>query len=152
MLNRFELFSFTISSIYGYIQKIEREEMEKYGLKGAYAQYLVAMNRFEEGITATNLCEFCDKDKAAVSRVISEMEKKNLVERVCTNDNAYRALIKLTEEGKRAAKYVAEKAKVAVEMAGKGLTDENRKIFYETLELIASNVQILCKEGLPENE
>ena len=152
MLSRFELFSFTISSIYGYIQKIEREEMEKYGLKGACAQYLLAMNRYEEGVTAAKLSEICDKDKAAVSRVITDMEKKGLVKRVCPNDNAYRALLKLTPEGKKAVEFVGEKAKVAVEYAGGGLSEENRKIFYESLQLIAANIQTLYKEGIPEHE
>ena len=34
MISRFELFVSSVSSIYRYIQKIERVEMEKYGLKG----------------------------------------------------------------------------------------------------------------------
>ena len=72
MISRFEQFSSVISSIYGAIQKIEREEMAKYGLKGAYAQYLVAVKRFPEGVTSTELCELCDKDKAAVSRIVAE--------------------------------------------------------------------------------
>ena len=40
MISRFERFSFAISGIYRSIQKIERDEMERYGLKGGYAQYL----------------------------------------------------------------------------------------------------------------
>ena len=38
MYARFEQFSSTISSIYRDIQKIERDDMVKYGVKGAYAQ------------------------------------------------------------------------------------------------------------------
>lgn len=150
MLSRFERFSFTISSIYGYIQKIEREEMEKYGLKGAYAQYLVAMQRFPQGITAARLGEVCDKDKAAVSRVVTEMEDRELIERECTNENAYRATLRLTKKGQEAAAYVCEKAKVAVGIAGAGLTEESREHFYKALELIASNLQSICREGIPE--
>ena len=50
MISRFEQFSFTISNIYRSIQKIEREEMDRYGLKGVYAQYLVALKRFPQGL------------------------------------------------------------------------------------------------------
>ena len=74
MIDRFELFVAAISGIYRDIQKIERDEMVKYGLKGPYAQYLVAMKRCPQGITASALCEVCDKDKAAVSRMLGEME------------------------------------------------------------------------------
>ena len=148
MLERFEMFTSAISSIYRYVQKIEREEMEKYGLKGAYAQYLIAMDHYPEGITAAKLCEVCDIDKAAVSRVLSEMEKKNLIER--SGDAGYRAQVRLTSEGKAAALFVAQRATLAVELAGKGLTEEDRKIFYGALELIAANVQALSKDGIPE--
>ena len=70
MLQRFEAFTAAISGIYRDIQKIERDEMEKYGLKGAYAQYLLALSHCPEGLSAAELCEVCDKDKAAVSRVL----------------------------------------------------------------------------------
>ena len=73
MLRRFEEFCSIISAIQHNIQKIERDEMEKYGLKGPYAQYLVTMSRCPEGITAAQLSEMCDKDKAAVSRALAEL-------------------------------------------------------------------------------
>ena len=57
MITRFEHFSSSISCIYRYIQRIERTEMEKYGLKGPHAQCLLAMRRYPEGITAARLCE-----------------------------------------------------------------------------------------------
>ena len=75
MVDRYERLSGLISGIYRQIQKLEREEMEKYGFKGAFAQYLLAMNHHPEGLTAAQLCDACDKDKAAVSRVLAEMEE-----------------------------------------------------------------------------
>ena len=86
MLNRFEQFSYVVSGINRYIQKIERDEMEKFGYKGSYAQYLVVLERFDEGVTMSKLCELCDRDKAAVSRVITEMEGKGLVEKKKVDD------------------------------------------------------------------
>ena len=147
---RFEQFSNFISGIYRSIQKLEREEMIKYGLKGAYAQYLVAMSRFKNGVTAAELCEICEKDKAAVSRIIVNMEQKGLVTRKAQNNNLYRALLTLTDEGKKAAQYVAERAKIAVEKAGAGLNEPDRITFYNALGLISSNLQAICKDGIPE--
>ena len=51
-MNRFEQFSYVISGINRHIQKIERDEMERYGNRGAYAQYLVAMIQYPDGVTA----------------------------------------------------------------------------------------------------
>ena len=150
MISRFEQFSSIISSIYGSIQKIEREEMAKYGRKGAYAQYLLAMNRFPHGITSSELCEICDKDKAAVSRILAEMEEKGLIIREGIKDTLYRAKIFLTEEGKKAAKHVLERGNIAVEIVGAGLTEEDRSAFYKAMGHISDSIQVLTKGGLPE--
>ena len=147
MLSRFEAFTGYISAINRYIQKIERDEMEKYGLKGSYAQYLVAMDNHADGLSAAELCDICDRDKAAVSRIISEMESRGLVIR---SDSLYRAKLRLSEEGRKAAAFVRDRAKTAVEMAGKGLNDNDRQSFYAALGLISNNLQRICREGLKE--
>ena len=150
MIDRFEQFVSYISAIYRDIQKIEREEMEKLGLKGAYAQYLVAMHRYPEGITAADLCEVCDKDKAAVSRAVTEMEKHGLLSRLCGYENQYRALLRLTEKGRHAAEYVCRKAVSAVQIAATEIDDDTRAVMYRSLRSVASRVQSICKEGLPD--
>ena len=149
MISRFERFSFAISGIYRSIQKIERDEMERYGLKGGYAQYLVAMARHPQGLTSTQLCEICDLDKAAVSRSIGEMEERGLRERLAVN-NAYRAKLRLTEKGLAAADYVSRRAQQAVAVAGSGLSEEERGVLYRALESIAAHLQVISKEGIPE--
>lgn len=152
MLNRFEQFTSAISALYRDVQKIERDEMEKRGLRGAFAQYLLAISRYPEGITAAALCEVCDKDKAAVSRIIGEMEAKGLLEKENDGISQYRAKLRLTPEGKAAAAFVRERASVAVELAGSGLSDEDRKVFYSALERISLNLQQICTDGIPEKE
>ena len=148
MISRFEHFAAAISGIHRDIQKIERVEMERYGLKGAHAQCLLAMRRYPQGITAARLCEVCDKDKAAVSRMMVELEEKGMVCRGNSDGNRYRALLKLTDLGEEAADHVQQRAKLAVEEAGAGLTDAQRTTMYAALELIAGNLQAICTEGL----
>ena len=147
LISRFEQFTSSISTIYRYIQKIERDEMEKYGLKGAFAQYLMVMSRFPDGITAAQLCEICDKDKAAVSRIVAELEAKRLAVREGAN---YRALIRLTGAGRDAARFVQARAHIAVTLAGRGITDEERRVYCAALDQIATNLQTISKEGIPE--
>ena len=148
MLSRFEQFTNAICAIYRDIQKIQRDEMEKYGLRGAFAQYLLVMERHPEGITATRLCEICDKDKAAISRVLTDMENKGLVAKDASGGSLYKALHRLTESGSSAASYVREKATAAVEIASSGLAAADRKVMYDALELIASNIQTICRNGI----
>lgn len=145
MLNRFSQFSYMISSIHRNIQKIEHDEMVKLGYKGAYAKYLVAMFQQPQGITNSNLCELCDKNKAAVSRIISEMEEKGLVIR----NHSYNALIKLTNKGENLAKYVCAKAELAVKEVSKDLPNDQRSILYLTLNHLSGAINKISENGLP---
>lgn len=148
MIRKYELFSASISSMYHDIQKIERTEMANFGLKGPHAQCLLAMDRYPEGITSARLCEICEKDKAAISRTLTELEQRGMIIRDQRNGTRYRALLMLTEQGKNAAAVVSEKARQAVEQAGAGLTDDQREVFYRVLAVIAGNLHTLCKEGI----
>ncbi|MBE6879161.1 MAG: MarR family transcriptional regulator [Ruminococcaceae bacterium] len=150
MLDRYEQFSFIVSVINRQIQKLERDEMVKHGYKGAFAQYLMIMRHHPEGVTAAQLCELCDKDKAAVSRVTNEMLEKKLVVRSNLNDTLYRAKLTLTEEGRRIADFISQRAMAAVEAVGNELTDEERKQFYSILDFIALRLQSISKDGIPQ--
>ncbi|MBQ6877277.1 MAG: MarR family transcriptional regulator [Oscillospiraceae bacterium] len=152
MISRFEQFSYVISGINRQIQKIERAEMIKRGFKGAFAQYLATLHRYEEGLTASELCEICDKDKAAVSRIIAEMEEKELVERPKKSVRGYRSKITLTEKGKETADFVAEKAKLAVSaVSGEVMTEQQREELYLILDTLYKNLQKVGKEGIPQD-
>lgn len=152
MIQRFELFCTSAFSISRSIQKIQRMEMEKFGLKGPHAQCLLTMSRFPEGMTAAQLCVHCDKDKAAISRTVSELEEAGMLTRACNDGKRYRSMLTLTDAGRAAASRVAQRAKTAVEQAGSGMTDEQRAVFYNTLSLIAGNLQHICDEGLEDTD
>lgn len=152
MISKYELFSSSVSCLYHDIQKIERVEMTKFGLKGPHAQCLLAMSRYPEGVTAAQLCEICEKDKAAISRTVAELEKFGMILRVERNGTRYRAKLTLTQQGKTAAQAVNERAQLAVERAGEGFDDAQREVFYRVLALIAENLHTICKDGLKENK
>ncbi len=149
MIDRFERFSFAISELSRYWHKITADEMEAYGLKGPYVVYFTTLYRYPEGLTAVKLGELCCRDKADVSRALSVLEKKGLVRKDKTKKSQYRAPIVLTEEGMVLAEDMIKKARRAVELGGKGLSDEHREIFYRSLEVITGNLQTLSENGLP---
>lgn len=150
MRSRYEQFAGSVLCLYRYIQKIQRSEMAKYGLKGSHAQCLLVMNRYPEGITAAQLSQISDKDKAAISRTLTELAREGLVERKCTS-GAYRAPLFLTEKGLEAAMRVDQIARKAVEQAGEGLTEARRADFYTTLDLLATNLHRISQDGLEED-
>lgn len=150
MLKRFERFSLAISEISRCWHKLAAEELAKYDLNSPHAVYLNTLYQHQEGITAAKLSELCCKDKADVSRMVSILEKKGLVQKESVGGNLYRAKLLLTDEGLKAAEHVQDRAALAVELAGSGMTDTDREIFYRCLEQITVNLQTLSKEGLPQ--
>lgn len=146
MIHRFERFSYAISEISRCWHRIAGEEMGQYGLNGSSSVYFTTLYRYPQGITAAQLGELCSRDKADVSRTMSLWEKKGIVVR---QGRSYRARLTLTPEGMAVAEHINAKASAAVELASRGLPEEKRAIFYEALELITANLQMLSKDGLP---
>ena len=150
MISKYEIISNSVACISRDIQRLERAEMAKYNLKAPHAQFLLVLSPYPEGLIATQLCELCEKDKAAISRTVAELEESGLVRRLERNGNRYRAALVLTQAGQEAAIAVSRKAKQAVELAGEGLTDADREIFYRVLAQIAENLHTICKDGLKD--
>ena len=148
MISKYEHFSLAVSCIYHNIQKIERTEMEKFGLKGPHAQTLLALNRHPEGITAVKLCELCEKDKAAISRAITELTEAKMVTRFDPEGKRYRSCLTLTEKGKNVAEHVNRLVYAAVMKASAGYSPEDRQIFVNVLSMIAGNLQVISRDGL----
>ncbi|MBQ4600937.1 MAG: MarR family transcriptional regulator [Oscillospiraceae bacterium] len=150
MQSRFEHISYLVSAIDRCIGQLEREEMEKQGYKGAYAQYLAALSRYPHGLTPSELSVLCDRDKAAVSRCVGQMEKQGLLTRNAEQEQVYKAKLVLTPAGKQAAEFVCRRAQTAVEAVGDKLTQQQRQTMYEALEYIASGLEKLTREGIPQ--
>lgn len=149
MSSRFTRFSLAISKIDRCWHKLAAEEMLKHELNSPHAVYLTVLHDYGEGITAAKLGELCGKNKADVSRMVAILEKKGLIRKETIGSSLYRAKLLLTEKGRRAAEHVQRRADLAVELAGSGMTDGEREVFYRCLERITANLQTLSKEGLP---
>lgn len=139
MLNRFGAFVTGITACYKYLQRIKSMEMTEFGLKGTHAMCLFYLHHNPQGLTAVQLCQLCDEDKAAISRTLSELESKGYLQ--TRAEKKYRAEILLTREGKA----LAEKMDVQIEnwvcIGGEGLTERQRSNFYCALAHIASNLK-----------
>lgn len=148
MVDRYIKFSLAIAVINKYIQKIERNAMRKYGLKGSHAQCIVALLSKPDGIIAADLCKYTDKDKAAISRTVSELESHGYIKKVCESENMYRARLMLTDLGKKIGSEITELVNKAVTQADIGLSEKDREVFYETLALFTNNLYNITKKGL----
>lgn len=144
MEERFKLFTVFMTKIRRSIQRIKTEEMAEYNLKSPHVSCLYYLYK-HGSMTATELCEICDEDKAAISRSIVQLENEGYVRYTDGQKKRYRANIELTEKGRNIAEGVAGKVDMILEVAGAGLSDEDRMIMYRSLSIISNNLEALCK-------
>jgi len=145
MKERYDIFTSLITNINRTIQKIKSVEMEKLGLKGKQVQIIFHLYNKIDGLSITKLSMFCDEDKAAVSRVVKELEGQGYVFVENGGKQKYRNPIKLTESGKEIGKYVVEQIEQLLEMAGEGIQENDRKILYDNLSKINLNLQAILR-------
>ena len=142
-MDRFERFTLSVFSITRYWNRIAAEAMGRYGLKGANALYLLTLGDAKGEITAAQLAEICQRDKADVSRAIASFQEKGIIEPY--GKNRYRAPIVLTPEGRELTMEIRKKARSALLAAGEGLSDEMRGNMYQALDIIAENMRAICE-------
>lgn len=147
MENRFETFTSLIMSINRYVQKIKDNEMKEFGLKGNQVLCLYYLNNANDGLQFGQLCSLCNEDKAAVSRTIKDLQKKELIALVNNEDKKYKNAIKLTAAGKKISAKIALKVNAFLDIGGAGINDDERTLLYSVLNKIANNLKSSCEKG-----
>jgi len=141
MEERFETFTVQIAKISRNIRRIKTDEMLEFDLKSPHVSCLYYLYKKNGTLTSKELCDVCDEDKAAISRSIDHLEKNDYI--ICNSktEKRYNSPLALTDKGKKVGKLIAEKISRIVDFASAGLSEEKRKIFYESLFLISNNLQ-----------
>jgi DNA-binding MarR family transcriptional regulator len=137
MEERFETFSALIAKISRNIRKIKNREVASYKLRSSHASCLYYLYTIG-ALTATELCEHCEEDKATISRSLDHLEKNAFV--ICESKAAkrYKAPFRLTEKGKEAAKRIADRVDLVLKEIDAGQTPEERLILYHSLSRISN--------------
>lgn len=141
MEERFETFTALVTGISRAIRKIKNEEMVEFHLKGPHVSCLYYLYK-DGALTARELSELCEEDKANMSRTVEHLEKSGYIAKrtACR----YRAPLVLTEEGMRVGKHIAERVDRVLCAAGEGVDDDARKILYDSLATIHENLKRVC--------
>ena len=145
MEDRFKLFTVLIHRISRNISKIKSDEMSKLNLKSVHVSCLYYLYQ-KNGITAKELCDICDEDKAAISRSIEDLEKQKLILCYSKTEKRYKSPLVLTEEGTKIAKIVEEKIDGFIQFISKDITEEHREILYDSLHKIDHNLKKIVEE------
>jgi len=143
MEERFQAFTVLIGSINRSIHRIKTGEMSEFQLRSSHVSCLYYL--FKSGsLTAKEICTLCEEDKANISRAVRFLEEKGYV--ICRSDAAkrYQSPLELTESGREIGERIAEKVDRILEVASKGLSEEERDIMYKGLSLVNRNLIELC--------
>lgn len=144
MNNRFETFTVLINRISRNIRRIKNQEMAEYGLRSAHISCLFYLCA-EEGLTATDLCERCEEDKATISRALEYLETKGYLTRPPQSTKRYKSPLVLTEKGLEVGRRISAKVDRVLEEISVGLTEEERQAFYRSLSIISDSLDAVAR-------
>ena len=144
MEERFELFTALITKISRSIKKIKNQEVEEYGLRSPHVSCLYYLY-ITDGLTATELCERCEEDKATVSRSLDYLETNGYI--LCESKSAkrYKSPLYLTEQGRMVAAKVAAKIGRVLDDVSAAMIEEERVAFYRSLAMISDSLEACIK-------
>ena len=113
--------------------------MSEYRLKSPHVSCLYYLYK-EETLTAKELSDICDEDKASLSRSIDQLEKSGYLS--CDSDarKRYKAPLELTDAGREIAKIIVEKVDEILDFVGNCLDDSERISLYTSLEQISKRL------------
>lgn len=143
MKNRFETFAMLINRISRNIRKIKNREMAEYSLRSSHVSCLYYLF-ISEGLTATELCERCEEDKATVSRSLDYLETNGYLTCASKKAKRYKSPLVLTEKGALVGKKIADKINGILEEISGGLTNEERAEFYRSLSIISDSLDAVA--------
>lgn len=144
--NNFELFSTGVSYLIKSIQQLKSRKMAEYGLKGTTALCLCQILESETGLTAGELSDQGEIDKAQVSRCMAELMEKGFVFRDNRDGKLYRQKYCLTEKGQGVARDIVESTSAIQAYIRKGVSDEDMKNFYRVLDVLCDNFSNLLEK------
>lgn len=144
---RFETFTVLINRISRNIRKIKNQGMAEYQLRSVHISCLYYLY-WANGLTATELCERCEEDKATISRALDYLETNDYLTRESQNLKRYKSPLVLTEKGIEAGKKITDKIDHVLDEISIGLTEEERLAFYRSLSIISDGLEAVSKSGV----
>ena len=145
MDSRFEAFTVLIAKASRCIYKIKTGKMAQYNLKSSHVSCLYYLYK-ADSLTAKELCDLCGEDKANISRAVKYLESEGYISCPSTAQKRYQSALVLTQKGKSVGKDITEEIDKILRESGKGISEENRKIFYQSLALICENLEQICTQ------
>lgn len=140
MNERFETFTVLINRISRNIRKIKNQKMAEYNLRSSHISCLYFLYS-TNNLTATDLTERCEEDKATISRALDYLETNGYLTCKSKCTKRYKSPISLTPKGEAVGKEIADKIDCVLKDVSDCLTQTERIAFYRSLSTISENLE-----------
>lgn len=147
MEQRFETFTVLINRISRNIRKIKNQEMSAYQLRSAHVSCLYYLYS-SESLTATDLCERCEEDKATISRSLEYLELNGYLTCASKSTKRYKSPLVLTGKGMAVGKKIADKVNLVLDEISTALSEDERIALYRSLSIISDRLDGLAQKTL----
>ena len=151
MEDRYGKFMMLINNINRCIKRIENDQMHKYNLRSYHISCLYNLYK-HKGITATDLVEMTQQDKASISRSIDFLQDNEYIYCQSKTLKKYESPILLTQKGQLVAKEIADKIDMVLKQLDQLLTDSQREEFYQNLQNIYQALKNVQERKSVEDE
>ncbi len=146
MEERFETFTVLINRISRSIRKLKNQEMAAYQLRAAHVSCLYYLYS-SDGLTATELCERCEEDKATISRALDYLEGRGYLFCEAKTQKRYKSRLHLTAQGQAVGKQIVDRVDGVLEEIKNQLTEEERTAFYHSLSRISAGLEEIASDA-----
>jgi DNA-binding MarR family transcriptional regulator len=136
MEDRFGNFNLLINRISRNIYRIKNKEIAALNLKSSHVSCLYHLYK-TDGLTATDLCQKCEEDKAAISRSLDFLEKKEYVICESAQPKRYKSPFYLTEKGKKVGRGLIKRINQILDEIDNDISKQERTLFYQNLSIIS---------------
>lgn len=131
-------------------QSFVRERLREYDLVPVEA-FALRMIASLDGCNQDTLCARMEIDKGRVAKLLAGLESAGQIKRTVNENNKREKLVRLTEHGQEALRYVNETLDEWNRMCLKGFSEEECEQYFSFIYRIAENVAQNRKEGWPRS-
>lgn len=122
------------------VTKLKSRYMASFGLGSTHTMCIRKLYASENGLTRTQISEFCELDKAQVSRIISELAQKGYAVEGPGKSN-YKRRVVLTDDGKKIAAEINSIVLSINTAVSEEIPPEELEVFYKVFGIICDNLK-----------
>ncbi len=135
MVDSFERFGQMLSNASKSLYRLKSRYMSKYGLSSTHTVCLRKLYENPQGLTKSEIADFCEIDKAQITRIIGELKDKDYVGSD-SSKKMYNRKFVLTDLGKNITEEINDAVAEIVEYVDLDISKEDIEHFYSVFEKI----------------